>query len=166
VAVASFGQSLATRWLLLIVVSATFSSLRTAEADEARFDVMIAAGETTTSTEQSGEWLLQALRQEGALMGDSLTEAEVRMLKTSVPSLFAGGLDREQFRGLNNKVVRLARSAMDRGKAARVPTVQARPKLRIPADWFSPLHGHFHQQLGLGPLRRASGRHDGQSIRR
>ncbi len=88
------------------------------------------------STEQSGEWLLQAVRQEGALISDPLTEAEVRMLKTSVPSLFAGGLDRDQFRGLNNKVVRLARSAMDRGKVARVPTVEARPKLRIPADWF------------------------------
>jgi len=99
-------------------------------------DVVSAVGDTTMSAEQSGEWLLQAIRREGMLAGDPLTDEEVRMLKTPIPSLFADGVDREQFRRLNNKVVRLARSAMDRAKAARAPTTEARRNLRIPTDWF------------------------------
>jgi hypothetical protein len=92
--------------------------------------------DATVSPEQSAEWLIQAIRREGALEGDPLTDDEVRMLRTSVPSLLAGGGDRAQFARLNNKVVRLSRSAMQRAKAAGAPTVEARPRLRIPADWF------------------------------
>ena len=88
------------------------------------------------SPEQSAEWVLEAIRREGALGGDLLTYDEVMMLRTSISSLFEGDADREQFRLLNNKVVRLARSAMQRAKAAGAPTVKARRRLRIPADWF------------------------------
>jgi hypothetical protein len=105
-------------------------------AAEARGGSVAAGGDATVSPEQSAEWLIQAIRREGALAGDPLTDDEVRMLRTSVPSLLAGGGDREQFARLNNKVVRLARSAMQRAKAAGAPTVEARPRLRIPSDWF------------------------------
>ncbi len=86
--------------------------------------------------ELSAEWLLIALAEEGRLTGDPLTESEVRMLRTPIQILAEGGAAREQSVVLNNKVVRLARSAMQRAKAAGVPTVEARRNLRIPADWF------------------------------
>jgi len=92
--------------------------------------------EGRVSPEQSGEWLLRAVRQEGALAGDVLTDDDVRMLKTPIPNLLGGGVDLEHFRRLNNKVVRLARSAMERSKATGAPTTEARRNLRIPTDWF------------------------------
>ena len=58
------------------------------------------------------------------------------MLRMPVPELFRRNVDREGFQALNDKVVKLARSAMYRAKAGGAPTVVARPGLRIPADWF------------------------------
>ncbi len=121
---------------LATIVVATLCLPQAGPAGETRTGLVAAAGDATVSPEQSAEWILQAIRQEGALTGDPLTDDEVRMPRISVPSLLAGAGDREQFARLNNKVVRLARSAMQRAKAAGAPTVEARPRLRIPADWL------------------------------
>jgi hypothetical protein len=108
---------------------------------------VLAADTTIDSPVQSAEWLLEAIRREGAVSGAPLTTEELQMLRTPVPELFSLNLDREQFRALNDKVVRLARSGMERAKAAGAPTVVARPRLRIPADWFRHYTAIFSSNL-------------------
>ncbi len=96
----------------------------------------LAADTMSADPVESAEWLIRAIRQEAALSGAPLTTEELRMLSTPIPELFGRNVDRGLFQALNDKVVRLARSAMERAKARGAPTVIARPGLRIPEDWF------------------------------
>ena len=96
----------------------------------------LAADAMSADPVESAEWLLRAIRQEAAFSGVPLTIEELRMLRTPIPQLFGRNVDRELFQALNDKVVRLARSAMERAKAGGALTVIARPGLRIPVDWF------------------------------
>ena len=95
----------------------------------------LGADSTSSDVLASAEWLLGALRGEAVLDGESLTTEELRMLRTPVSELSSRNVDRELLQALNDRVVRLARSAIERANRLAKPTVTARPGLRIPADW-------------------------------
>jgi hypothetical protein len=48
---------------------------------------------------------------------------------------------------LNNRVVPIARAAMEAEKAAGVATVRVRWRLRLPEDWVHHYNTIYHQQL-------------------
>ena len=78
--------------------------------------------------EKSGWWLLWEIASEGKRQGNPLTLDEADLLQSAPPSL---GAD------LNNKVVKLARRAMDRAKEEGAPTTRFRSNLSVPTKWVA-----------------------------
>lgn len=83
--------------------------------------------------EQAALWLIAGVALEGVRVGKPLSSDDINRLAMSVLDL--PGLDRSELAALNNRVVGLARNAMEHSKANGAPTVKPRRGLRIPADW-------------------------------
>lgn len=83
--------------------------------------------------EQAATWLIAGVVLEGERSGKPLSSTDRDRLASSVLSL--ADFDRLEMIALNNKVVDLARSAMELAKANGEPTVKPRRGLRLPADW-------------------------------
>lgn len=75
-------------------------------------------------TELSADWLLERLKEEAWVEGQPLTERDVQMLRTPIFELEEH--DKNPARQLNDRVVFLARSAMERAKVAGAETVKVR----------------------------------------
>ncbi len=90
-------------------------------------------GEAMTADE-SAQWMIEAVCVEAERQGQPLDTDDREMLTANVTSL--GPADRPLMAMLNNVVVVLARSAMDRSKRAGAPTTKARRGLSIPSDWY------------------------------
>ena len=95
--------------------------------------------------EQSGEWILERLLEEARTTGSPLSDSDVEFLRTSVFEVAkfpqAVAVD------VNNRIVPLARQAMERSKRAGASTTKARRGLVIPADWFNHYSVVYGQQL-------------------
>lgn len=91
-------------------------------------------GIKATQVDRAAWWLRDRLEAEAQRLGVVLTDDEVDVLMTRL--LYAhGAISPSEARELNNKVVRIARSAMEREKAEGAATVQVRKSLSIPAGW-------------------------------
>jgi hypothetical protein len=94
----------------------------------------------------SGEWIIDQIKSEAATQGRPLTDEDVDWLRTPIPEMMATGR-RDVLLELNNRVVALARSAMERQKASGSPTTRARRGLKIPLDW-----NRHYQRIFTGNL--------------
>lgn len=90
-------------------------------------------GLTPANADKAAEWLIAGVLLESERVGSPLSDRDVELLAMSV--LRIGELDRTEMISLNNRVVKLARSAMEHEKASGAETVKPRRGLRLPADW-------------------------------
>ena len=85
-------------------------------------------------SEASAEWIIDQLEDEARLDGRPLSDAELKLLRTSVLNL-DDSLRPLAF-ALTNRLVPLTRRRIERAKAmGHVSTVKVRRGLVLPADW-------------------------------
>jgi hypothetical protein len=87
----------------------------------------------TTEAESSGRWLITRVAEEAELVGEPLGDRDRQLLGTSIFDLGDG--DRADVLELNNRVVPLVRSAVERAKRNGAPADLVRRGLRIPTEW-------------------------------
>jgi hypothetical protein len=86
------------------------------------------------AAEEAAQWMVDQITTEADRLNSSVTEHEIEMLHRSVLTLEDD--ERPALVALNNKVVDLARSAMEHGKRQGERTTKARRGLVIPSLWY------------------------------
>ncbi len=86
--------------------------------------------------EMSAEWLANTVAAFAAAAGNSMSDDDVKMLKTPASQVAEHSEMREQLTELNNRTVPLIRNAVDASKqSGSVVLTEVRKGLRIPQDW-------------------------------
>lgn len=97
--------------------------------------IILGMTEEEAYAEACAEWFVGEIEKEARRLGYPLDNKQSAMLRKSILTLTEA--ERPDMIWLNNRVVTLARSAMDHAKASGAPTVKVRRGLRIPEIWES-----------------------------